>query len=216
MTDIVSDYCLRDVQTIHKACIEYEKWTKRYHELVLKNENLIYYVIKGMGLYKHLDDFYDIGMIGLCKAARSFDVESGIKFSTYAITCIKYEIHRYGRKKENRKWNNISSLDIIIDDNKTTAVELIADDVNIEEDIIRKELYKDLYKNINKLSTVEQLVINYSYGLNGYTKMSQHNILILLKRNYKMKYNYSQSYISRIKTRAIKKLKRYLKDYKEI
>lgn len=215
MTDEALQYCENDVLTMRDAFVEYKHFMKRYHKLVLDNENLIYYVIKKLGIYKHIDEFYDIGMIGLCKAARGFDEESGYSFGNYAINCIKHELYSYGRKQRNNRWHNMISLDNVINDDKVTVLELIADDVNIEEDIIRKELYKELYKNIKKLSTVEQLVINCSYGLNGYMKITQHDILILLKRNYKMRCN-SQAYISRIKSRAIKKLKRYLKDYKEI
>lgn len=215
MTNEALQYCYNDIEKTLEAFNYITDWKEKYQQLVIDNEKLVYYVIKKLGIYKHIDEFYDLGMIALVKAARSFDEKSGYSFSNYAVNCIKHELYSYGRKQKNNRWHNMSSLDIIIDDNKTTAVELITDDVNIEEDIIRKELYKDLYKNIKKLSTIEQLVINCSYGLNGYTKMSQHDILILLTKNYKMRCN-SQAYISRIKSRAIKKLKRYLKDYKEI
>lgn len=215
MTNEELQYCQNDVEKTLEAFDYFTEWKEKYQQLVIENENLVYYTIKKLGIYKHIDEFYDLGMVALVRAAQTFDEKSGYSFSNYAINCIKHELYSYGRKQRNNRWHNMISLDNVVNDDKTTVLELIADDVNIEEYIIRKELYKELYKNIKKLSTVEQLVINCSYGLNGYTKMSQHDIKILLKRNYKMRCN-SQAYVSRIKGRAIKKLKKYLKDYKEI
>ena len=211
MTDEELQYCQNDILTMRDAVVEYGHFMKRYHKLVLDNEKLIYYVIKKLHLYKYLDELYDIGMIGLCRAARSFDGESGTTFSTYALPCIRNEIWSYMRQKRNNMWYNMDSLDIIIDDNKTAAVDLIKDCTNIENSVIEKETNKELYNAINQLSDLEQFVINHTYGLNGYDVLTQETILEMIYKKFGVKY-YNQCSISRIKIRAIKKLKKLLKN----
>lgn len=211
MTNEVLQYCENDVLTMRDAVVQHEHFMKRYHKLVLDNENLVYYVIKKLNLYKYLDELYDIGMIGLCKAARSFDSEFNTKFSTYAIYCIRNEIYCYNRKKNNNMWYNIDSLDIIIDNNRTTAVDLVKDCTNIENSVIEKETYKELYNAIRQLSDVEQFVINHTYGLNGCDITTQGYMLNLIYKKFGVQYS-RQIAISRIKTRAIKKLKKILKN----
>ena len=43
------------------------------NELIENNINLVYHVIKQLGLYNKLEDYYDVGLIGLVKAAKNFD-----------------------------------------------------------------------------------------------------------------------------------------------
>lgn len=215
MTDEALRYCQNDILTMRDAFVEYEHFMKRYHKLVLDNENLVYYIIKKLGIYKDIDNFYDIGMIGLCKAARSFDSESNTKFSTYAISCIKNELYMYGRKKANRQWFNMLSLDVDITECDVPAIELIPDDINVENSVIEKEIYEELHNAISQLSDVEQFVINHTYGLNGYSILTQDTILKMIYKKLGIRYR-GKCQVSRIKIRAIKKLKRYLKDYKEI
>jgi len=215
MTDFEQWYCNHDIITTYKAGIEYEHFMKRYHELVLDNKNLIYYVIKKLGIYKDIDNFYDIGMIGLCKAARSFDSESNTKFNTYAISCIRHELYNYGRKKSNKQWFDMLSLNIDTTGCGVDTIELIPDDINIENSVIEKETNKELYNAINQLSDIEQFVINHTFGLNGYSVLTQKTIKKMIYKKLGVRYR-GQCQVSRIKIRAIKKLKRYLKDYKEI
>lgn len=215
MTNEALQYCQNDVLTMRDAYIEYEHFMKRYHKLVLDNEKLVYYVIKKLGINKDRDNFYDVGMIGLCKAARSFDRESNTKFSTFAISCIRNELHMYGRKKGNKQWFNMLSLNTDTTGYGVDAIELIPDDIDIENSIIEKETYKELYNAISKLSDIEQFVIKHTYGLNGYSILTQETMLKIIYKKFGIKYC-DRDYVSRIKGRAIKKLQRYLKDYKEI
>lgn len=215
MTNEVLQYCQNDVLLTHAAAVGHEHFMKRYHKLVLDNENLIYYVIKKLGIYKDIDNFYDIGMIGLCRAARSFDSEFNTKFSTYAIYCIRNELHAYGRKKVNKQWFDMLSLNVDATGCDVDAIELIPDDIDIEKSVIEKETYEELYNAIRQLSDVEQFVINHTYGLNGCNVLTQDTILKMIYKKLGIRYR-GQCQVSRIKIRAIKKLKRYLKDYKEI
>lgn len=211
MTDEALQYCENEVLTMRDAFVEYKHFMKRYHKLVLDNEKLVYYVIKKLGIRKDIDNFYDIGMIGLCKAARSFDSETGTKFSSYAVSCIRNELYMYSRKKGNNQWFNILSLNTDTTGCGVDTIELIPDDIDIENSVIEKETYKELYNAISQLSDVEQFVINHTYGLNGCNALTQKTMLKMIYKKFGIKY-YGQCQVSRIKIRAIKKLKKILKN----
>jgi RNA polymerase sporulation-specific sigma factor len=211
MTDEELQYCQNQVLTMRDAVVEYKHFMKRYHKLVLDNKKLVYYVVKKLGIHKDIDNFYDIGMIGLCKAARSFDSESGTKFSTYAISCIRNEIYMYCRKKGNRQWFNILSLNVNATGCDVDVIELIPDNINIENVVIEKETYEELYNAISQLSDIEQFVIKHTFGLNGYSVLTQETILKMIYKKFGIKYH-NQCSISRIKIRAIKQLKKLLKN----
>lgn len=210
MTDEALQYCENDVLIMRDAFVEYKHFMKRYHTLVLDNEKLVYYVIKKLGINKDKDNFYDVGMIGLCKAARSFDRESNTKFSTYAISCIKHELYSHGKKKGNKQWFNMLSLNVDATGCDVDVIELIPDDIDVENSVIEKETYKELYNAISQLSDIEQFVINHTYGLNGCSVLTQKTMLKMIYKNFGIMINQSQ--VSRIKIRAIKKLKKILKN----
>ena len=71
------------------------------NELIENNLRLVWYVVQnyfkadcdeGNG-----DDLFQVGCIGLVKAADGFDANRGIQFSTYACKCIWNEIMHYKR-----------------------------------------------------------------------------------------------------------------------
>lgn len=80
-----------------------------------ENTGLVWQVIKDMHLYEtkdmELDDYYQIGSMGLLKAIDTFDETKGNKFSTYAVRCIKNEIGHYFQEqdRDKRKMNSITS-----------------------------------------------------------------------------------------------------------
>ena len=67
-------------------------------KLILDNINLIYMVLKRYNLYNQLDEYYDIGMIGLVKGANTYSGDKGYKASTYLTSCI---LMKYLLIKEN-------------------------------------------------------------------------------------------------------------------
>ena len=69
-------------------------------KLVLDNVNLIYLVLKKLGLYNNHEEYFDLGMIGLVKGAKTFNKELGYNASTYLYRCIYNEIYCHLRKKE--------------------------------------------------------------------------------------------------------------------
>lgn len=179
-------------------------------DLILDNVNLIYYVLKQYGLYKDLDEYYDICMIGLVKAANTFNESKGYTFSTYSISCIRSELFGYLRKQINnkRKANyNTISLEIAVykenDSKEITLLDTLQSKTNIEEEIIRNEEKEMLKEALNILDDKELLVISYIFGINGYDEIKQKDIATKL--------GMQQGSVSRIGKRAINKMKNYLK-----
>lgn len=183
---------------------------KNNEDLVLNNINLIYYVLKKYNLYQQLEEYYDICVIGLVKAANNYDESKGYTFSTYGISCITSELFGYLRKEKNnkRKANyGTISLDTVVYDNNTstqiTLLDTLPSEINVEEEIILKEEKEELKEALKILNEKELIVISYMYGVNGCQEITQKEIAIKLKMQ--------QGSVSRIGKRAINKMKCYLK-----
>ena len=66
--------------------------------LICGNLRLVLSVIqKFLGRGENMDDLFQVGCIGLIKAIDNFDVEQGVRFSTYGVPMIVGEIRRYLR-----------------------------------------------------------------------------------------------------------------------
>ena len=76
-----------------------QKGDKEAREKYIKgNLRLVLSVIKRFNNHnENVDDLFQIGCIGLMKAIDNFDVNVGVKFSTYAVPMIIGEIRRYLR-----------------------------------------------------------------------------------------------------------------------
>ena len=66
----------------------------------INNENLIYHILKKYNL--SVDEYYDVGVIGLCKAAISYNSNFGFTFSTYACKCIENGVKLEFRNQSKR------------------------------------------------------------------------------------------------------------------
>ena len=67
-------------------------------QLIYGNLRLVLSVIqKFLGRGENMDDLFQVGCIGLIKAIDNFDVEQGVRFSTYGVPMIVGEIRRYLR-----------------------------------------------------------------------------------------------------------------------
>lgn len=179
-------------------------------DLILDNVSLIYYVLKKMNLYKNADEYYDIGMIGLIKAADTFNESKGYTFSTYGISCIRSELLGYIRRQNSNKrkanYNTISLEMTIYQENGDREINLkdtLPSKVNIEEEIIANEEKELLEEALKILNDKELLVISYMFGINGYDEIKQKDIATIL--------GMQQGSVSRIGKRAINKIKYYLK-----
>ena len=153
-----------------------------------------------------LEDLVSIGTIGLMKGVKTFSMDKNIKLATYASRCIDNEILMFLRKNKKIK-TEISfdeSLSFDADGN-----ELHLEDVlGTEPDLVTKPLEDEVNKKlmldeIEKLSERDKEIITLRYGLNGRMEKTQKEVAELL--------GISQSYISRIEKKVIKRLKNIVK-----
>lgn len=181
--------------------------TEVQNQMILDNVKLITYMIKKMNLMKNYEEFYEIGLFGLIDGVKHYNPDFGIKQSTFLAKCIESKILMEFRRRKSdiRKANyNAISLDKEIEVDKfgkaITLNDIIASEFNLEDEVIRND---DLNLIINKMSILsdkERFVINHTYELNNCKKLSQKEIGNVL--------NVPQGTISRIKNRAIKKIRK--------
>ena len=176
--------------------------------LIEHNLRLVVYIAKkfdntGVGV----EDLISIGTIGLIKGINTFKPDKNIKLATYASRCIENEILMYLRK------NNKTKLEVSIDEPLNVDWDgnelLLSDILGTDEDVISKGIESEvekklLYKAIEKLNHREKVIVEMRYGLNNKDgeEMTQKEVADSL--------GISQSYISRLEKKIIKRLKREL------
>lgn len=148
-----------------------------------------------------LEDLVSIGTIGLIKGVNTYKLDKNIKLATYVSRCIDNEILMYLRKTK-RKKGEISFEDSLSFDGEGNELHL-EDVLGTEPDIVTKGLDEELdkkllYEQIAKLNDRDKEIIEYRYGLNGKKELTQKEVADKL--------GISQSYISRIEKKVIKKL----------
>lgn len=149
-----------------------------------------------------LEDLVSIGTIGLIKGINTYKLDKNIKLATYASRCIDNEILMFLRKNKKRR-GEISFEDSLSYDAEGNELHL-EDILGTEPDIVTKGIEEEvekqlLYEEINKLNNRDKRIMILRYGLYNYNEMTQKDVAELL--------NISQSYISRIEKKVIKKLK---------
>ena len=149
-----------------------------------------------------LEDFVSIGSIGLIKGINTYKNDKNIKLATYASRCIDNEILMFLRKNKKRK-GEVSLEDNLSYDQEGNELHL-EDILGTEKDIITTNLvketeYKLLNDEIKKLNERDRNIINLRYGLNGNKEMTQKEVA--------SKLGISQSYISRIEKKVIRRIK---------
>ena len=171
--------------------------------LIEHNLRLVVYIAKKFtNTGVDVEDLVSIGTIGLIKAVHTFDVDKNIKLATYASRCIENEILMYLRKN-NKKRSELSFDDPLNIDWDGNELKL-SDIMGTDEDIIYKNIEKDVDRNLLKLAMEsltkrEKKILILRYGLikSGKTK-TQKDVADIL--------GISQSYISRLEKRIINKL----------
>ena len=153
-----------------------------------------------------LEDLVSIGTIGLIKGVNTYQLDKNIKLATYASRCIDNEILMYLRKTK-KKRTEISfedSLSFDADGNELHLEDVLGTDSDIvtkglEDELDRKMLYQEVAKLVGR----DKEIIEYRYGLNGKRELTQKEVATLM--------GISQSYISRIEKKVIKKLSNVIK-----
>ena len=149
-----------------------------------------------------LEDLVSIGTIGLIKGVNTFSKDKNIKLATYASRCIDNEILMYLRK--NKKIKAEVSIDQSLSYDSEGNELHLEDVIGTDKDIVTKELErqdeKELMLNeIMHLNPRDRDIMILRYGLMGHEEMTQKEIAKTL--------GISQSYISRIEKKVIKRLK---------
>ena len=149
-----------------------------------------------------LEDLVSIGTIGLIKGVNTYKANKNIKLATYASRCIDNEILMFLRKNKKRR-GEVSFEDSLSYDSEGNELHLedilgTADDIvtrPLEEEIEKKILYQEL----TKLNDRDKEIMTLRYGLYGNNELTQKDVALKL--------GISQSYISRIEKKVIKRLK---------
>lgn len=177
------------------------------NKLIVHNLRLVVYIAKkfeNSGV--PIDDLISIGTIGLIKAVNTFSPERSIKLATYASRCIENEILMYLRKTSNMK-NEVSIEEPLNTDWDGNEL-LLCDILGSEADIVNKDIEQELEKKlllqaVDKLNSREKLIMEIRFGLNSKKEFTQKQVADEL--------GISQSYISRLEKKIIKRLRNDLK-----
>ena len=174
--------------------------------LIEHNLRLVAHVVKKyQGTGEDTDDLISIGTIGLIKAINTFNPVKNIKLATYASRCIENEILMYLRR------NSKTKMEVSIDEPLNVDWDgnelLLSDILGTDEDIIYKDLEHEVDKKLltramTILTDREKMIIELRFGINqkeGKEK-TQKEVADML--------GISQSYISRLEKKIIKRLKR--------
>ena len=157
-----------------------------------------------------LEDLVSIGSIGLVKAINTYKLDKNIKLATYASRCIDNEILMFLRKNK-RRMTEVSFEDSINFDSEGNELR-IEDVYGTEDDIVQKSIEnKDnkilLESEVKKLNERDKDIIEQRYGLFGRKELTQKELADKL--------SISQSYISRIEKKVIKRLKTLMKIWRK-
>ncbi|MFS0556432.1 RNA polymerase sporulation sigma factor SigE [Brevibacillus sp. 179-C9.3 HS] len=172
--------------------------------LIERNLRLVVYIARkfeNTGI--NIEDLVSIGTIGLIKAVNTFDPDKNIKLATYASRCIENEILMYLRR--NNKIRSEVSFDEPLNIDWDGNELLLSDVLGTENDTIYKNIEdqvdrKLLKKALDKLSDRERIIMELRFGLAGEEEKTQKDVADLL--------GISQSYISRLEKRIIKRLRK--------
>ncbi|MFZ3173122.1 MAG: RNA polymerase sporulation sigma factor SigE [Carboxydocellales bacterium] len=172
--------------------------------LIERNLRLVVYIARkfentGVGI----EDLVSIGTIGLIKAVNTFDPHKKIKLATYASRCIENEILMYLRR--NSKTRSEVSFDEPLNIDWDGNELLLSDVLGTENDIIYKYIEEEvdrklLYMAMHRLSGRERRIMELRFGLPDGNEKTQKEVADML--------GISQSYISRLEKRIIKKLRK--------
>ena len=152
-----------------------------------------------------VEDLVSIGSIGLIKGINTYKLDKNIKLATYASRCISNEILMFLRKNK-RKKTEISLEEALNYDNEGNELHL-EDILGTDAELVPKEyelkVDKELLsKEIATLSPRDKEIMTLRYGLNNTIEYTQKEVADML--------GISQSYISRIEKKVIRKLKQVM------
>ena len=171
--------------------------------LITHNLRLVVYIAKKFeSPGANVEDLISIGTIGLIKAVNTFSVERNIKLATYASRCIENEILMYLRKSSNKRQESSidEPLNTDCDGNELLLSDVLGTDGNqVGADLEQAAEKNMLLEAVGRLSARERQIMELRFGLSGGAEHTQKEVADMI--------GISQSYISRLEKRIIKRLK---------
>ena len=152
-----------------------------------------------------IEDLVSIGSIGLIKGINTYKIDKNIKLATYASRCISNEILMFLRKNK-RKKTEVSLEEALNYDSEGNELHL-EDILGTDAELVPKEYERKVDKEIlneeiKSLSKRDREIMTLRYGLNNTLEYTQKEVAEIL--------GISQSYISRIEKKVVKKLKQLM------
>jgi len=200
-TDILPEPLTKEEEDYYVKLKE-EGDIKAKEKLIEHNLRLVVFLAKkyeNTGI--DLEDLVSIGNIGLIKGINTFSSNKNIKLATYASRCIDNEILMYLRK--NKKIKSEVSIDQALSlDGEGNELHL-EDIIGTEKDLIQNNIEENddkkvIIKEILGLKPRDKEIMILRYGLLGNDEYTQKEVA--------EKLGISQSYISRIEKKVIKRL----------
>ncbi|MBQ3572542.1 MAG: RNA polymerase sporulation sigma factor SigE [Clostridia bacterium] len=173
-------------------------------QLIEHNLRLVVYIARKFdNTGVELDDLISVGTIGLIKAVNTFNAEKKIKLATYASRCIENEILMHLRKIVRFK-SEVSldePLNVDYEGNELLLSDVLGTDNDCVFTSIESAVDEELLsKALLQLPERERRIMYLRFGLKGCEEMTQKEVADLL--------GISQSYISRLEKKIVKKLKK--------
>ncbi|MCL1630938.1 RNA polymerase sporulation sigma factor SigE [Sporolactobacillus sp. CPB3-1] len=172
--------------------------------LIERNLRLVVYIARKFDNTRiNIEDLISIGTIGLIKAVNTFNPEKKIKLATYASRCIENEILMYLRR--NSRTRSEVSLDEPLNVDWDGNELLLSDVLGTDNDVTTKNMERKVERTLLKkamlmLNDREKEIMTLRFGLSGGKEKTQKDVADEL--------GISQSYISRLEKRIIKRLKK--------
>ncbi len=177
--------------------------------LIVHNLRLVVYIAKkfeSTGIC--IEDLISIGSIGLIKAVNTFCPEKKIKLATYASRCIENEILMFLRKASQQRCEvSIDEpLNIDWDGNELLLSDLLGTDDDIVSRGIENEAERTMLRDaVSALEGREREIMQLRFGFLDGRERTQKEVAQTI--------GISQSYISRLEKKIIRKLRTKLEAF---
>ena len=193
-------------EEINYLILMHKGYEEARNKLIEHNLRLVVFIAKKYeSSLDSLEDLVSIGTIGLIKGINTYKIDKNIRLATYSSRCISNEILMYLRKNKKRV------ADVSLDESLTYDSEgnelHLEDIIGTDDDLVTSNYEKKIdielmKKIIEDLNSRDKQIIIMRYGLNNTNEYTQKEVAQML--------GISQSYISRIEKKVLRKLKIHL------
>ena len=183
------------MKNINNLINEYKQGNKEvFDNIFMQEERQIKDIIK---TFHHMEyeDLSQVACIGLLKAIKSYDTSKNIKFNSYMYNVVKNEILMTLRNNNTMKNSNMEEISTeaqTTDD--LTVMDTLKSDINIEDEYLVKEEYRELYELIDKYYSKNEMKRNVMYALLREEK----------QMDVAEKYGISRAYVNKIYQEFVK------------